>query len=349
MKYLIRKNIQELNGYRVKTPEYDIVINANESPYDLPAEVKEEAFEIIRNTNLNRYPDAYFPELRVELGKYCNVDPDQIICGCGSDEIITMLNQAFVNAGDVVVSHTPSFAMYDISASVANAIHITVPDFGDYQIDVDDMIRIANANQAKLLYLCYPNNPTGYALSTDDIIRVLESTNCIVVLDEAYYEFNGVTGVDLLDNYPRLIVLRTMSKAFGLAGTRCGYAIANQELIDVLYKVKQPYNLNVLTQIMAVTALKNKEKILANVSKITRERERVYKELLKIKDIKVYYSLSNYLFIETLKGDKIYNALLESGILIKYFKGGDDIPHRIRFTIGTPEENDQVLKIMKEV
>jgi histidinol-phosphate aminotransferase len=349
METLIRKNIKNLVAYKVEAPQYDIIVNANENPYDFPMILKRRFADEICNTDLNRYPEACFPELLSALSDYTGVPTEGIICGSGSDELIAMINQAFVNPGDVVVSHAPSFDMYNIWANISDSRHIRVPDLPGHIPDVDGLINAACDNQAKLLYLCNPNNPTGYIFPKQDIIRILDAVPALVVLDEAYIEFYGESNVALLADYPRLLILRTLSKAFGLAAIRCGYALGSQAVIDVLYKVKAPYNLNVLTQKLAVIALQNRDKIFKNLDEIKAERDKAMAILKDLPALTVYPSGSNFIYFETPLAEKIYEALLNRSILIKRFKETSACPQSIRFSIGKPKENQKILEIIKEV
>lgn len=349
MKTLVRKNIENLVAYKVDAPQYEIVVNANESPYDFPMQLKRKFCDDICNTDLNRYPEACFPELLDALSDYTGVPQTGIISGSGSDELIAMINQAFVDPGDFVISHSPSFAMYDIWATIANAQHIMVEDLPKHVPDIDGMITAACENNAKLLYICNPNNPTGYIFSREAILKILDTVPSLVILDEAYIEFLGESNVDLIEKYPRLLIMRTLSKAFGLAGIRCGYALGNPEVIDILYKVKGPYNLNVLTQKLAVTALQNRDAIFRNLDVLRAERNKAALVLESLPEITVYPSGSNFIYFETSKADAIFDALLKNDILIKRFAESDNNPGSIRFSMGKPQENQKILEIIKAV
>jgi len=349
MENLVRKNIKNLAAYKVDSPQYEIIVNANENPYDFPMVLKRQFCDEICNTDLNRYPESCFPELLKELSDYTSVPEEGIICGSGSDEVIAMINQAFVNPGDVIVSHTPSFAMYDIWATIADARHIRVEDLPGHLPDIDTMISEACEYNAKLVYLCNPNNPTGHTFSKEDILKVLDAVPSLVILDEAYIEFFGESGVNLITKHPRLLILRTLSKAFGLAGIRCGYALGNKDIIDVLYKVKGPYNLNVLTQKLAVIALKNRASILRNLEILKAEREKAVAFLETLNAFKIYPTGSNFIYFEAPQAQEIYKALLKNNILIKYFKDKDRESGSIRFSIGKPQENQKILAIIREV
>lgn len=348
MKDFIRPGINDLEAYRVENPAYEVILNANENPYDFPVELKKELCEQIMAMPLNRYPEACYPELLTQLSDYTGVPDEQIICGSGSDELIAMLNQAFVNPGEAVVCHRPSFAMYSIWTTIAGGELVAVPDSEDDVPNVDKIIAAARTSDAKLIYICNPNNPTGYLFPRHDIVQIIEETDALVILDEAYMEFKGATHVDLIDIYPNVVVLRTLSKAFGLAAIRCGYALGPKPLIDAMYKVKSPYNLNSLTQAAAVIALKNRDKLLDRLNVLNVERRRMYKALRELPLDKLYPTAANFIYFETSKACDLYAEMKENGILIKYFPGNEG-EGSIRLSIGSPQENEKVLKILKKV
>lgn len=345
-----RPCVKDLEAYKVVPPNYNIIVNANENPFDFPDALKKELNDEIMSMSLNRYPDPSATDLREQLADYVGVDADQIICGCGSDEIMSMLNQTFINPGDVVISHAPSFSMYQIWSVIGGADFIWVPDNDDLYPDVENIINTAKLKNAKLIYLCSPNNPTGSLLPRHDVIDILEETNALVILDEAYIEFKKEGDLtDIVNEYNNVIVLRTLSKAFGLAGIRCGYAVGPKPLIDMMYKVKSPYNLNKLTQAAAVIALKHRDTLLKNVEILNSERQRLYEFLKGLKGVtRVYPTASNFIYFEVPDGAPLYDALLDEGILVKYLKHdvSDDVDH-IRLTVGSPEENDAVIKVLK--
>lgn len=349
MKNYTRPCVRDLEAYRVEAPHYDIILNANENPWDFPEDLKQQLCEKIMAMDLNRYPEACFPELLAALSDYTGLPENQIICGCGSDELIAMINQSFIDPGDPVVTHTPSFAMYQIWTAIADGSFFGIPDLDGHRPDLNRLIQTAREKDAKLIYLCNPNNPTGTLFSEDEIRRVLEETEALVVLDEAYMEFDGHSAVHLIAEYPQLLILRTLSKAFGLAGIRCGYCLGNPSLIDVMYKVKSPYNLNSLTQAAAVIALQNREILLKRLEVLNAEREKLFAELKTLPIDRLYPTASNFIYFESQKSDIIYETMKAHGILIKYTPGKTDTPACIRLSIGTPEENARVLDVLREV
>jgi histidinol-phosphate aminotransferase len=350
MSSYIRPVIEGLDAYTVEPPEFEIILNANENPWDFPTELKEELCQAIMDTPLNRYPDAGFRALREALSDYTGIAPQQLIAGCGSDELIEMICQSFVDQGDVVLSHSPSFSMYEIWNTIAGARFINVPDKEDHYPNVEKIIATALETNAKVIYLCNPNNPTGYLFPRHDIVQILEETPSLVVVDEAYIEFKeGESQISLVNNYPNILVLRTLSKAFGLAGIRCGYCAGPKALIDAMYKVKSPYNLNTLTQQAALIALKHRDKLLDRLRILNVERRKMYRELLALPIERVYPTASNFIYFETAKAAELDQALKTAGILVKHFSSETSQKGAIRLTIGAPEENQKVLAILKEV
>lgn len=347
-----RDCVKTLDAYRVVPPNYDIILNANENPFDFPAELKEELFDALRDDDFNRYPDPTATEVRALLSDYTGIDADQIIIGCGSDEIMNMIGQSFLNPDDIVIAHAPSFSMYDIWTTIAGGKCLWVADKDGGYHDIETIITAARENDAKLIYLCSPNNPTGSLFPRHDVIQILEESGALVVLDEAYIEFKSPDDslVELVDSYDNLLVMRTLSKAFGLAGIRCGYCLGPKHLIDMMYKVKSPYNLNKLTQAAAIVALRHRDALLDRVRVLSVERRKVYRALQKAGVGEVYPTAANFIYFKTNRGDALYQALLDHSILVKNL--GADAEEGLtdfRLTIGSPEENAQVLAVIDEV
>jgi histidinol-phosphate aminotransferase len=244
--------------------------------------------------------------------------PTNIFVGNGSDEIIHLIMLAFINKGDVVAYPHPSFAMYSVYSKIAGAVEIPVRLREDYNYDVDSFIKVIEKYQPKLVFLCNPNNPTGSVIEREDIIKIIQKSNGIVVVDEAYFEFYGNTIVDAINEFENLIVLRTLSKAFGLAGLRVGYAVANENILKYLNLVKSPYNINSLSQIIALKVLRT-DVLKERINYILEERKRLIKELGKIPGVKVYPSKTNFILVKFKDADYVYKGLLERGILVRDF------------------------------
>lgn len=347
MKELVKKNIRNFTPYVVDKEPVNIILNANESPYNLFQSLKEPFMKRLEDTNLNRYPNTDSDDLREILGKYLGVQKENILCGNGSDEIIQIIINTFVNKEDAVIIPIPTFSMYGNFTSIVGGKVIEVPSNEDFQINVEEIIAQANENAAKLIFLCNPNNPTGTFIPRESILRIVEETPSMIILDEAYGDFCKEKNLDIIEN-PRVIVLRTFSKAFSLAGARLGYGIAHKDTMNILYRVKSPYNLNIFSQLIGEVILENIELVETTIDKIIQERDRVFQELKGIDTIKVYPSNTNFILIKSKKAQDIATRCKQEGIAIRDYNG-PLLKDYIRLSIGTPQENNKVLDVIKGV
>ena len=241
---LVREDLKTLVPYNAPYYASVIKLDANENPYPFPAGIMERIYEEMNSLAFNRYPDPMAVKLRELLAVYTGVGPEGIMVGNGSDELILNIMLTYGTGAKFVVA-SPTFAMYGLQGRVAGAEMIDVPRLEDFQVDAAALKQAAAGPDVKLVFICTPNNPTGNTVPRDVTEDIIRSTGAIVVVDEAYGEFGGDSCIPLLKHYPNLIVLRTFSKAFGLAGLRVGYLLANPAIINDLLKVKQPFNLNV--------------------------------------------------------------------------------------------------------
>lgn len=344
-KYL-KKCLMDFQNYETKPLTEKYIVNANESPFNITDEedMKNTIIEIVKNYNFNRYPDPNAVELRKELSKFTNVGLENLICGNGGDEIINLIIMTFVEPEDYVVVHSPSFEMYNISTIINNGKIIKVEDKENFEIDSDKIIEKANENNAKMIFLCVPNNPTGYLMGKDEIENIINNTDGIIVLDEAYIEFSDIEAINYLNN-DRVIVVRTLSKLFGLAGLRIGYGIGSKNIINCLNKVKPPYNVNGLTQKIATEVLKNKETIIKRIEFFKNERNRISEKLRKFEYLKVYKSSTNFILVKIDEKyiDKILLNLEKNSILPKIYKNRKDLENCIRISMSTKKVNDLIL------
>lgn len=347
MEKLIKKNIKELKAYMVDNDPINTKLDANENPYNIFEELKNEFYKKLEKSFLNRYPDTDSIDLCKSISKYNGVQPENILCGNGSDEIIQIIINTFVDKDDAIVIPNPTFSMYKIFSLIVGGKVIEVPSKEDFIVDVDEIIKQAQENTAKIIFLCSPNNPTGNLIPRQSIMRIINETSSIVVLDEAYGEFCNETNIDQIkDN--RVIVLHTFSKAFALAGARLGYAIAKRETIDILKRVKSPYNLNVFSQLIGLTILENQNIVKKAIYKIVKERDRVIEELRNVKDIDVFPSEANFLLIRSKKSQDIVNESKKQSISIRPFNE-QSLKNCIRISIGSENENNEMIKLIKVV
>lgn len=341
---LIRGNIKKLKPYTSARSSHltGLLLDANENSYGSVAMFSE--------LELNRYPDPSHGELRQELSNYLGVDKKNIFCGVGSDEIIDLLIRVFCEPGkDKALIFEPTYGMYKVACDINNVETITLELTEDFQLDLEAYAG-TNLDDVKMIFVCSPNNPTGNLLSTDDIKKLASEFSGILVVDQAYIDFAEDDLINFVNEYENVVLTRTFSKAWGLAGIRCGFSISSPVIVDTLMKVKAPYNLNKLTLFYSVQALRNIEKRNKLVDKIISERKRVFGELQKIEGIsKIYETDANFILFKVEDADSIYNAMAERDVIIRNRSNQVNLEGCLRVTIGTPEENDKFLTTLKEV
>lgn len=349
IKYL-RKDLWDLKPYDANQQECKYKLDANENPWDLPEKIRAElSEEILKGMDFNQYPDSDARELKKAIARYCNVDAENIIVGSGSDELIHIITSAFVEKEDTVLCPTPSFGMYKIFTKIAGGTPIEVPLDQDYKYQTDVILEMAKKYNPKIIFLCTPNNPTGNSIPFSDIKTILNTFSGIVVIDEAYIEFAGKSMAEDILKYSNGIVLRTFSKAMGLAGLRIGYSICNTDLALQIYRVKPPYNLNTFSQKAAILSLENIDIIQQRISYIKEQRKKLIALLNGIEGIHTYPTESNFILIRVPDGDKVYNALLEQGILVRNFSNHPLLENCLRITVGDEHANDALYRALKEI
>ncbi len=309
-------------------------LDANENPFGAP---------------FNRYPDPLQISVKEKIAKLKGVRPTQIMLGNGSDEPIDLIYRIFCRPGvDNVVSIEPSYGMYRVAADTNDVEFRTALLTEDFQLDAESLLEKTNQN-TKVVWLCSPNNPTGNLLNETEIRKVIDGFDGIVVIDEAYIDFASCgSWLTELDNHPRLIVLQTFSKAWGLAGVRCGMAFANEEIIDIFNKVKYPYNINILTQQKVSEALDNAKRKDYEVATILSERKRLMSEFSQMGIVKhIYPTDANFILIKVADATATYEALLASGIVTRNRNKVSLCAGCLRITVGTPAENTELIEKLK--
>ncbi|MBW9171928.1 histidinol-phosphate transaminase [Clostridium estertheticum] len=337
-----RKDLSDFESYSAGKTDYKVRLNANESFSNLDFETRKEIGTVIENSIYNRYPDPDALEVCDLYAKYANVLSINVMAGNGSDECIQIIAHTFLNAGDKVAMQSPDFSMYGLYTKVAGGIPIEFPLGPALELDVDGFISMANNEKVKIVFLSNPNNPTGNIIKREDIIKIIEGCKCIVVIDEAYFEFYGESILDKIDFYENLIVLRTCSK-IGLAAIRLGFMITNKILMAELKKVKPPYNVNSITQGISCVILKKTEIIYNNVKNIIAERDYLWEKLSDINGIKLYKAKANFILVEVPNALELKAKLLKQSINVRSFTSGK-LVNCLRITIGSREENNCLLK-----
>lgn len=340
LKSLVRPNIWELKPYSSARDEFhgsaSVFLDANENPYNEP---------------YNRYPDPLQWELKDRIAELKDVDRNSIFLGNGSDEPIDLLIRAFCEpAVDCIVSITPSYGMYEVAANVNDVEFRKVELTADFELDADKLLGEVD-EWVKIIFLCSPNNPTGNSLDRDEIYKILNNFEGIVVLDEAYIDFSTEPSfVPELKKFPNLVVLQTLSKAWGAAGIRLGMAFASPEIVAILNKIKYPYNVNILTQERALAILNNESEMLGQLRRIMSERIRLQAALPELPIVhKMYPTDANFILVYVGKADSVYNKLVKKGVIVRNRNNVTLCHGCLRITVGTPEENDALLKALKSI
>ncbi len=343
--HLIKPSVRKLAAYHVDETPVRIKLDAMENPYTMPDTVRRELAALVRKAPINLYPDPSGKKLKKAISAMWSMNPDQVILGNGSDELIQTIILAF---GGPVLIPVPTFAMYDITSRALAQKVVSVPLDEKFDLDADMMIAKANTTRAKLIFLACPNNPTGNRFSDTAIRKILDRTNAAVVIDEAYYSFSGKTCLPLLKTHPNMIILRTLSK-IGFAGLRIGVLTASRPLVDELNKIRLPYNINSLSQSVATAVLKHQKIIDRQISLLISERKKLYNALSQLSGVTVYPSETNFILIRTtVDASGIHKKLKQQGILIKNLNKPGPLKNCMRVTIGTPEENKAFIAGLKK-
>ena len=339
---ILRKNIKELIPYSSARDEFkgeaSVYLDANENSFGSPLA-----------ESYNRYPDPLQFKVKQRLTEIKGVPSQNIFLGNGSDEAIDILYRAFCNPGiDNVITLPPTYGMYEVSANINDIEIRKIKLKADYQLDMEG-ISEAIDEHTKIIFICSPNNPTGNSIDRQDIETILVNFSGLVVIDEAYINFSRQkTFIQELTEYPNLVVLQTLSKAWGLAGLRIGMAFASEEIIEVFNKVKPPYNINEASQKLALEALQNVDQVNDWIKKTVAEREKLVKELVLLDVvIKIYPSDANFILVKTTDPKGIYQYLVKYGIIVRDRSNVELCEGSLRITIGTPEENIILLNALK--
>ncbi|RZK08266.1 MAG: histidinol-phosphate transaminase, partial [Flavobacterium sp.] len=336
LKQLIRPNILSLHPYSSARDEFSgnegVFLDANESPFG----------------KWNRYPDPFQHKLKQRLSQLKSIPAASLFLGNGSDEIIDLCFRLFCEPGrDKALTFIPTYGMYEVSASINNIELIQKPLNEDFQIDIENVIPILKDPNLKLIFICSPNNPTGNSI--DGIEFIMENFKGIVVVDEAYIDFSKTDSLSKkTEKYPNLIVIQTLSKAWGLASLRIGLAITNPEIIGYLNKIKPPYNISQANQEMALSVL-NQPRNFESKKLITMQQKEILKRALSKIDfvIGIYPSETNFLLIKVTDAAAIYNQLLDAKIIIR--NRDKVVKNCLRITIGTPEENSVLIATLRAI
>jgi histidinol-phosphate aminotransferase len=312
--------------------------DTNTSPYQ-PTNLTPTLAAMAQTMPLNEYPDTSYRELVDALVAYTGFAAEQIVVGCGADEILDMVARSFVENGTKVVVSQPSYAMYPVLTAAYGGDLVAVPDHADRSRDLEGIARAAR--RAGVVWLCNPNNPTANLIPIADVERLLGRVDCPIVLDEAYFEFSGVTAAPLIARHPNLVVVRTLSKAFSLAGLRVGYALASSEMADVLNRVRPPNSVGTLSVAVGSAAVRDLATMRSRVEAILAEKARFAEKLASVGE--VLPSATNFLLVRFADAPSAVERLLKAGIVPRDVSTKPGLAGCLRLTVRLPEENDRLL------
>lgn len=347
-KDLVREEVLALTAYHVGEAAGMVKLDAMENPYALPQELRREIALLAADAALNRYPNPQAPELKARLRRTMAIPEEfAILLGNGSDEIIHIMVQALARPGAVVLAPEPTFVMYRAYALVNRMRYVGVPLAPDFTLDCGRMLAAIEEHQPALAFIAYPNNPTGNLFAEADVLRILQAAPGLVVLDEAYHAFAQKSFMRRLAEFPNLVVMRTLSKV-GMAGLRLGYAAGNPAWMREFDKVRPPYNVNVLTQLVAERLLAHAGVLEQQAAAIREERARLKAELERLPGVTVFPSDANFLLVRVPDAGKAFAGMRARGVLVKMLHGSHPLLAQcLRITVGTAEENTLCLGALR--
>lgn len=347
----IKPQVRALRAYTLSPDRAAIKINQNENPWDAPQRIKEETLRRLSARQWSRYPDFVPSSLQERLAEFSRWDPDGVVAGNGSNELIQALLLVIVASGKRVLISEPTFALYRQITIILGGEIVSVPLSSDLQFDGQAILDAVKKFAPDVTLICSPNNPTGCLLSDRELIALLEASTGLVVVDEAYHEFAEHSVVPLLRQHTNLAVLRTFSKAMALAALRVGYLLAAPELVGEVRKAVLPYNLNVCSQTAAEVAVEMYDSELRPlVMKITGERERLFEALSGISGLRPVRSQANFMVVRSkIKPKQVFRELLNRNILVRDVSGYPKLENYFRVSVGTPDENNLLITALHEI
>jgi histidinol-phosphate aminotransferase len=343
---LVRPEILAIKAYHVAEAEGMVKLDAMENPYPLPPALRRELAEVLSKVELNRYPEPSGRELRALIARKMAVPAGmELLLGNGSDDLIQIVTQALARPGAVMMYPAPTFVMYSMNATFCGMKPVAVPLREDFSFDADAFIERMKAQKPALVFIAYPNNPTGVLYPEEDVARVIRAAEGLVVIDEAYHVFARKSFMPRLAEFPNLVVVRTVSK-LGLAGIRLGYMAGRPEWIRELNKVRQAYNVSVLTQAAALFVLERLEVLEEQAARIREERTALGRTLSMLPNVTVFPSEANFFLVRVPDPEGVFEALRGQGVLVRNLHPG--LPGCLRVTVGTPDENRILLTALRE-
>ncbi len=346
---LMRPELLALHAYHVPPASGMVKLDAMENPYLLPQALRDEIASAVAQAEVNRYPDAAAHELKAGIASVTDLPSGmEVLLGNGSDEIIQLLAMAVARPGAVLLSVEPSFVMYKMIATFTGMKYVGVPLAEDYSLDLPAMLAAMEREKPALVFLAYPNNPTGNLFDAESVKRIIEAAPGLVVVDEAYYAFARDSFIPQLAHYDNLLVMRTFSK-LGMAGLRLGFLAGSTAWLAQLEKLRLPYNVGVLPQLVASKLLQHHDVLLAQAETIKQERAVLLAALGATEGVRTYPSEANFILFRVARATEVFEGLKQRGVLIKNLNGGHPaLADCLRVTVGTPEENQRFIAALQD-
>ena len=343
----VRTEVRQLVPYEVKHMPECIKLDANENPFPWPVGMREELFS--QKLMFNRYPDGMAQDLKNSIARYTKIPPEGTLVGNGSDELIQLILLTFGGLGKSMIIHPPTFGMYQIYAHLTDTSVVEVPLLNGIVLDTERMLNAALSPNAHVVFICNPNNPTGSQFPREEILQLVRKSGKIVVVDEAYAEFSEESLIPEIQNYPNLVIMRTFSKSFGMAGLRLGYILGQPETIALINKVRPPFNVNSFSQKVGILALGYLPEYQAQIQRIKLETQKLYEGLTQVSDVVVYPTKANFILFKPGDPDGWAAELLKRGFLVRNMGVLPIIGKCLRISAGLPEENDGFLQAIQEI
>jgi histidinol-phosphate aminotransferase len=351
----IRKALEGFEAYGWETPTYEIAektglpteqivrLDTNTSPFKPRVALSELARKLME-ADVNQYPDTSYHELRLALAAYTGKDKDRFVVTNGADEGLDIITKVLLDPGDEVIIPTPTYPMYRIVSQIMGSRVRTVPRNEDFGLDIDGILA-AVGKRTKVIFLCNPNNPTGNFSPEKEVERLAKESGVAVAVDEAYFEYCGRSAIDITEKHDNLIVCRTLSKAFSLAGARLGYLVAKRKTIDELNLVRPPNSLTVISLMLGQTALTSLDEMKKHVGTTVKERARLFDGMASLSGVGPYPSMTNFILFKVKNGDagKVHARLMKKGLVLRNMSSVKGVEGCLRTTVGTAEVNDRLL------
>lgn len=348
----VRASRSVLAGVVPYDPKYlpaEVMISANENPRPVPYEVQDQIAKAIAQVDLNRYPDPLANDLRTLIGKAWGYPKEHVLLGNGGDELLFNLALAWGGAGRTLLTTPPTFSVYEANAQLTETNVVAIPRRKDFSLDEEAILERVSAGDIDYAIITNPNNPTGNSVDTAFLKQLLETTDALIMVDEAYGEFGGESMIPYLDDYPNLVVLKTFSKAYSLAGVRLGYIMANPAIIQEFIKVRQPYSVDAVSQAIGTAVYQNRALLQPGIDDIIAERAKLIEALNGLPSIEAFPSDANFILVRISNAGQIWEELYQRGILVRDFSKAAGLEDCLRITVGTEQENERLIEALRDI